>query len=221
MSDITELIAHALVYHWASRLFAYPDLDLRAALRQQHVWGNTGQAIATIGGDEQAGRALEALRQAFATEGAEGDFLAAEYTRLFARDVLCPPYESSYGVQHTFSRVQNLSELAGLYGAFGLKVTDKHPELHDHISLELEFLSVLYSKEALALEEGWAARARRCRRARRKLIREHLSWLPFFADKLRQHASLSFYPSAIAWVEMLLEMEPDYAPLESAAQTSA
>jgi TorA maturation chaperone TorD len=175
------------------------------------------EAVAAIGGDDQASHALLALQQALREDDRQSDALAGEYTRLFARDVLSPPYQSSYGPQHTFSRVRDLSELAGFYAAFGFKVDDHHRELQDHLSLELEFLSILYSKQAIALEHGWTRRASLCEQARRKFISQHLTWLPFFADKLREHATLSFYPAAIAWTETLLNTEPEYAQVDSAA----
>jgi TorA maturation chaperone TorD len=165
----------------------------------------------------QIARALEDLERALTEAIQDDDALAAEHTRLFARNVVCPPYASSYGIQHTFSRVQNLAELAGFYRAFGLRVAEGGPDLQDHISLQLEFLSVLYSKEAIALERGWTARTRLCETARRKFVAAHLSWLPFFADRIRQHATLAAYPAAIAWVESLMETEAGYAPQSVAA----
>jgi TorA maturation chaperone TorD len=217
MSDTTRVAACALAYHWASRLFAYPDADLRALLKNRSTWRQMAEAVIGMGGGDQGRRALLDLRQALLEADRDNDALPADHTRLFARDVLCPPYQSSYGIQQMFSRVQDLSELAGFYAAFGLRVGYGRRELQDHIALEFEFLSVLYGKEAIALEEGWTSRARLCETARRKFIREHLTWLPFFADRLRQHASLSFYPAAIAWVETLLNTEPEYADVSSAA----
>jgi TorA maturation chaperone TorD len=168
------------------------------------------EATSRLQPNSQAATALLALKEAW-EKSAHGDALATEYTRLFARNVLCPPYESSYGPQGAFTRVLDLSELAGFYAAFGFKLAEDHKDLQDHLSLELEFLSVLCGKEAIALEEGWSARARLCHEARRKFLDEHLTWLPFLAEKLLQHASLPFYPAAIAWVEALLAADPDYA----------
>jgi TorA maturation chaperone TorD len=206
------LVGRALAFRWSSRLFAYPSAELLAALSSPHPWRAMAHAVAAAGGDPVAVRALTVLQRAFKHEGSRGDALALEYTRLFARDVPCPPYESSYRPQGTFSRVQLLSELSAFYAAFGLKVAEAHKELPDHISLQLEFLSILYGKEALALEQGWTDKALVSRDARHKFVAEHLGWLSRFAERLHQRASLSFYPAAIAWITALLAAEPDHAP---------
>jgi len=205
--SLESLIAHALAYRWAGRLFAYPDANLLDTLSSKRAWQEVTEAVANLDDAESVANALTTLRLAWLDCISDGQSLATEYTRLFAREVPCPPYESSYGVQQTFSRVQALSELAGLYAVFGFKIAEAHRDLHDHIGVELEFLSLLYSKEAVALERGWTARARLCHKARMAFCEEHLGWISNLTQKLQQHASLAFYPASAAWAQALLDLE--------------
>jgi len=216
MGDTTLLVARGLIYHWASRLFAYPDERLLDTLSDKRTWQEMTEAVGALDDPASPTKALTALRLAWLDCVSSGEALGTEYTRLFARQVICPPYETSYSLQGVFSRVQHLSDLGGIYAAFGFRMSENHKDLQDHISLELEFLSVLCSKEAIALERGWSARARICEDARRKFRSEHLSWIPRFGENLRQRTSLAFYPAAAGWVEALLELEAAHEYRDSA-----
>lgn len=110
-----------------------------------------------------------------------------------------PPYESEYCPQ-TFSvyRAHTIADVAGFYRAFGLEPSRDMPERHDHIALELEFMSWLILKEAYARETSRNAQAtenaRVCAEAAGKFFREHVVWwMPAFAHALRQRAASRFY----------------------------
>jgi TorA maturation chaperone TorD len=116
---------------------------------------------------------------------------AEDYDRTFGLVVSkkCPPYESEFCPQ-TFSvyRSQHLADIAGFYNAFGLQPSRDMPERHDHIALELEFMSWLIVKEFHARENPSAEgkeRAEICRDAQRKFFSQHLAWwAPAFAFAL-------------------------------------
>lgn len=109
----------------------------------------------------------------------------------------CPLNEIEYGDLKADPLFQphRLADLAAFYRAFGLEVAEDAGERHDHIALELEFMSVLAAKEAYALEHQLEADAlAQCREAQRKFLREHLGrWTPAFARRLARltdHAAL-------------------------------
>jgi TorA maturation chaperone TorD len=83
-----------------------------------------------------------------------------------------------------------LSDLAAFFAAFGLELAPDAAERIDHISIELEFMSVLAAKEAHALEHGSDADALAIvREAQRKFLREHLGrWSPAFSRRLARMA---------------------------------
>ncbi|MBI2119197.1 MAG: molecular chaperone TorD family protein [Elusimicrobia bacterium] len=104
-----------------------------------------------------------------------------------------PPYETHYGRLDVFRSTQKLANLSGFYRAFGLEpqAGDRRP---DHLPIELEFISFLCLKEALALEREELENSEISRNARSKFLSEHLcQWIPFFTESLCQKASGSYY----------------------------
>jgi len=104
----------------------------------------------------------------------------------------CPLNEIEYGDLKADPLFQphRLADLAAFYRAFGLEVADDASERHDHICIELEFMSVLAAKEAYALEhQADEDQLEICRGAQKKFLREHLGrWAPAFARRLRDEA---------------------------------
>jgi DMSO reductase family type II enzyme chaperone len=93
-----------------------------------------------------------------------------------------------------------LADLAAFYRAFGLEVVDDAGERHDHICLELEFMTVLAAKEAYAREHQLDAdQLAQCRDAQKSFLREHLGrWTPAFTRRL---ASTTGEPTLVALAE--------------------
>ncbi len=59
----------------------------------------------------------------------------------------CPPYETEYlPWNDPTHRAQHLADIAGFYQAFGVEPDPHSPERHDHLSLELDFLALLFAK---------------------------------------------------------------------------
>lgn len=209
---IEELLACALCYRWAARLFFYPEENLLTALTNGQAQRELREAAAHLRDPEPVKEALDALWSAWEASQKGELPLAAEHTYFFARHVLAPPYESRYRESGGNSLAQDLSEVAGFYAAFGFQVGERAKELPDHLSIELEFLAALYLKEAYALEQGWPARAKIAGKARDKFLREHLLWwFSHFQEKLQEHARLPFYPAAGAFVHALLAQEQNAA----------
>lgn len=114
--------------------------------------------------------------------------LQPEITRLFVRGVV-PPYETSYETSKGSPGGKNLqmADIAGFYRAFGFQVRGERP---DHLAPELEFVALLYVKEAYARLVAQAEGAQVCVDARGEFMREHLApWLPAFRDRVVEEAA--------------------------------
>lgn len=126
--------------------------------------------------------------------------IAAQHQRVFGllAGKTAPPYETEYCRSAlTFYRAQQLADIAGFYGAFGLEPNQALPERQDHISLELEFMARLIHKELFAEAAGEPAlkeKAQLCREAQQKFFEAHLAWwAPAFAELLRRESSEGLY----------------------------
>lgn len=234
MTNHDALTTRAALWAWAARAFSYPTAELELALRAPAERDRLAQAARTLSPDGAVMAALDAVWAALderdeppgsgeagetpvagapPAAGAPGVLqaaragqlsLAEEHTFLFGRHVRVPPYESSYVLKPGTDRSTHLAEIGGLYAAFGLSVSAARPEMPDHLGAECELLAVLLAKEAYALAQGWSSRAKLTRRARRKLVVEHLQrWLPAFAERLAKHHRRRLYP---ALAELLLQL---------------
>jgi TorA maturation chaperone TorD len=110
-----------------------------------------------------------------------------------------PPCETEYcPAALTFYRAQQLADIAGFYRAFALELNREQPERHDHISVELEFMAHLITKELAAKQGGLTEQAAVCREAQKKFFQDHIAWwVPAFGQLLRRAAVDGLY-SALA-----------------------
>ncbi len=134
--------------------------------------------------------------------------LQREYDRLFTHrtTILCPIYEVEYDKNRAVSQGPILADIAGFYRAFGLEIAVN--ERPDHLALELEFMSVLTYKEALALENNLFEQAEICRDAQKKFLEAHLGrWVGIVADTLARAAQIEFYKALAADVKEFIESE--------------
>ncbi len=125
----------------------------------------------------------------------DGEVLEHEHIRLFGPAGRCSLHETAYGdADRLLGKAPHLADISGFYLAFGLKPTptDTHPE--DHITLELEFMSVLALKEAYALVEGWSEQLEVTCEAQGKFVQDHLgTWIDAFAEQLQTCDPHPFY----------------------------
>ncbi len=145
---------------------------------------------------------------------ADADELNAAYEQAFGLLVSsnCPPYETEYiNSKFTFQRSQGLADIAGFYSAFGLEPSSAHPERHDHLALELEFMAFLLGLERTAATSDNADRVERstiCRDAQRKFLAEHLVWwVPTFARLLSLQDPGGFYDAVSQFLAALMTAE--------------
>jgi DMSO reductase family type II enzyme chaperone len=187
-------LARAQVYRLLARAFGRPDDAFESLVRD----GRFRQAL------EEALIALD-YRDTI-TPGAAGleqcASLDSDFARLFnpSVDANCPPYETEYTGAHVFMQAQQLADVAGFYGAFGLRVASGFHDRPDHIAVELEFMHVLALKEARALAQGNEDKADICRDAQMKFLRDHLGrWLAAYSQRLSARTREGFY-TALAGV---------------------
>lgn len=190
-----------------ARGFAYPDESFRQSVSSGKFESDV-RAVSRAAGLE---RAAEALGPALSEPALSEPYaLAGEHTHLFERSVLCPFNEASYLGAQGLAAVRELADVASLYNVFGYKVSSRAGELADSLPVELEFLGVLYAKEAYARERGWKAKAKISADVRATFLKEHLGlWLPKFGERLRKHARLLFYPALASLAEGLVSIEQD------------
>lgn len=200
-------LQHAVVYLTLAGAWRYPETELLAAIASGELGEHLGAALNDLD-DEVIAAALVAVEPALAALVDEPDRLAGEYTFLFLRQSPAPPYASSYGQDRLLGRMIDLEEIGRYYSAFGYRVAADHPDLPDHIGAELEFVGLLWAKEAYALDRGRDGDAAVCRAAREQFIARHLlSWLPLLQERLGQHARLDYYPALAALTGRLLATE--------------
>jgi TorA maturation chaperone TorD len=208
MTASETLSARAVLWGWAARAFAYPGTERERTFAEQPARARLAEAAAAADPDGGVTSALQSVWAAVDEPDNGAITLAEEHTFLFGRHVRVPPYESSYVLEPGTDRSTHLAEIGGLYAAFGLTISAAHPDMPDHVGAECELLAVLLAKEAYALAQGWSSRAKLTRRARRKLVFEHLRrWLPAFAARLDKHHRRSLYPALGKLLLQLLALE--------------
>ena len=126
----------------------------------------------------------------------------------------CPMNEIEYGDPNADPLFQphRLADLAAFYRVFGLEIAENAAERHDHLCIELEFMSVLAAKEAYAIvhteSSGGLAPARD---AQRKFLRQHLGrWVMAFAGRLAVEAENKVLAALARLLRTFVEEECQY-----------
>lgn len=107
-------------------------------------------------------------------------------------ELAAPPYGSVYLEGGRRVMGDSTMEVARLYQQEGVAIDVGEPP--DHIAIELEFLSFLARKEAMATAAGLNEEADRCRRVQNRFLGEFLQpWLPAFCAAIRTGTGNRFY----------------------------
>lgn len=183
-------IRRAFVYAFLSRAMVYPSPEHQAALRERIM-----PRLVELGADRDG---PEGLRGALDQADTPVDELRDAHTTLFTLTVSpdCPDYETAYNSGDIFQQTHTMADIGGFYRANGLEVGGQQAERPDYIGTELEFMSFLAFKEALALESRGPAKVEVTREAQRLFLRDHLGcWGPSFGRRLEASAEAadSFY----------------------------
>ena len=111
--------------------------------------------------------------------------LQPAYLTLFMGKAKVSLHETAYGDGRRMGgRPVELADINGFYSAFGMHIQDTDPDLPDHLSVELEFLSTLLLKMAWQKTPS-TAQSQICARAARKFLEDHLGrWVPSLVKQL-------------------------------------
>lgn len=195
-------LARSAAYRLASQLLAYPTPETSEELVVEDLpfaEAVTGPLPARVR------RAIRGVRSAL--EGVDARGLEAEHRRIFSHvhSTDCPLYETDFVARDVWRQSQQLADLAGFYGAFGVRVVGERP---DGAAVELEFLHVLAFKTAWALTRGEEDHVDVCDRAERAFLDEHvLRWLPSSAERIGAVANGGLYGAAARLIGEVLGAE--------------
>jgi len=151
---------------------------------------------------------FKAMLEKITSDDALLEDLRSEYIDVFERPTSsASPYETEYGRDRAMVKGRELVDIAGFYRAFGLdfRTDTDWREMLDHVSVELEFYSLLLMKQLYL--EGNTEGEEIVRDARIKFLRDHLGrFVQALADRPAVLAS-PFYSKAFALVRGLVDSE--------------
>ena len=147
-----SLLARAALFRLIARGFSYPGDGHAVAMRSEC------RRMAANGRlPERAVAQLRLAARAWAGGGAAE--LASDYLRLFHGAGPVQLFETAYGDGRRLGgRSVEMADISGFYRAFGLEAAGPDRNRPDHLSAELEFLSLLLVKESYAVSQNWRSR---------------------------------------------------------------
>lgn len=209
--DILDLNARICLFQSLAVCFGDPGV-LEHEIRSGRLRQSLTEGIKEHGDLEELrphiATVLEELDHYGQEASSEALTLAQEYAYLYRRRAQVPLTESSYGIDLTFARTREMADVASYYAAFGFELADGAGEMPDHLSVQLEFLGVLFFKEAYARDMGWTEQVEISLELRKNYLTDHLTgWMPVFLKTLGRHARLGFYPAAAELARHAIIME--------------
>ena len=121
--------------------------------------------------------------------------LSIEHSRLFLGAGLVPLREGGFGDGMRFAgQPVDIADMSGFYLAFGFALPDSSASPPDHLGAELEFVSLLHLKIALALQRSRSEVLRITRSALAAFLKDHLGrWSQPFALALADAGAAPAY----------------------------
>lgn len=138
--------------------------------------------------------------------------LSMEYNRLFEGPTppLVHPYESIYKNSQGLVMDESTIDVIQRYAQDGLSLSPTFKDLPDHVAVELEYLSFIYAKEAMAKKTGQVDLSLGFRRKANSFLREHLGrWVPIFCHKIISFTESPFYSSLAKITKDCIEWDGD------------
>lgn len=136
--------------------------------------------------------------------------LACEYARLFiGPGKHVGPYESLHRNDHPSEHWgPSTAEVKRFIEHHGLGYQQGFKGMPDHVSAELQFISMLAHVEAEAIERGENEKADQAREIQRIFHREHIvRWVPVFCDKVVELANHAFYRDFARMAKAVVEAD--------------
>jgi DMSO reductase family type II enzyme chaperone len=191
--------ARAALYGLAATALRHPDAHRIEALTSDESWSALDAAVGAIG-DAALFKAFAELREK--ASALDADDLRRDFARIFGHAVrgACPLYELEYGAGDIVQKAPELADIQGFHAAFGLEIDPSERERVDHLALECEFMNVLATREAVAIEAGDAEGRAVIAQSQKIFFADHLGrWAPACAQRIRE-ADLGGFFGATAGV---------------------
>ncbi len=182
----------------ASLLTSYPDLDFQSAVTELLQDEN-------ITVPELLKKDLSYFLQS--TE--KLDELRSDYIEIFDHSKsLNPLYETEFGRERAMFKANELSDIAGFYRAFGFEMDqDGAREMVDHVSVELEFYSLLQMKHLYLQEMFDMDGCEIVHDAMKKFMDAHLGrFVPAILERQGVQNS-TIYKQVFSWVQNTVDNE--------------
>jgi len=177
-----RFLAYAALYDLLSEAFAYPNAEFYAALQSKDFPARLSDAFGALPETPALSAAHAALQAAVATTLIDCPFqkLESEYIALFDANRELPtvhPYARLYGEQ-VVNPAMLLQRLQAIYREQGLALdADNGAEQADHLTVQLEFMALLFQRLAQTPEDAAA-------QEEAKAFLAELAWLPRFVAAL-------------------------------------
>jgi TorA maturation chaperone TorD len=173
---IDRAVCRAILYDVLAMSLRPPTPDMLSRLGEEGASETVVDAALALDDAPSGPPLCAAVKRLFeALRGSRLDLLEDSYRSIFGHTAhgQVPPYETEYGSADVFRQAQELADIGGFYRAFGLEMARACHERNDHIVAELEFLSLLATKEAYDVVDGDLEGSEAVRRAERLFLREH------------------------------------------------
>lgn len=185
-------------------LFTPPDQEIIRGVVDGRLLSFLEASVKAWGGKESflKGMAMEGppenilkeldseYKRLFGDEAGEKIPLVESFYKPWTQDALCPlPFAKERG----YLMGDSALHLSMLYEHCGLEVSDCFKGMPDHLVLELEFLSFLYRYAG--------------DREIKKVIEDHLDWIPFLKEECEKAQAHPFYLSIIDILQLFLNSE--------------
>ncbi|NUN06565.1 MAG: molecular chaperone TorD family protein [Bdellovibrio sp.] len=138
------------------------------------------------------------------------DDLRSLYIDIFERGQgVNSPYETEYGRHRAMAKGQELGDIAGFYKAFGfeLETEGEGREILDHVSVELEFYSLLLMKQNYFSENANSEAAEIILDGRKKFLTAHLGRFVEAIGARPGVAANPYFKAVYEWVGSLVAEE--------------
>lgn len=192
-----QCLAYSELYDALSEAFAYPTTRLYEALLQDQFAGTLRMALTQIPVSPALTAAACALHYAIAATVSVRTLqqLESDYIALFDVNRDHPPVHPNARLylEQDNNPATVLQRLQSIYRDHGVELDDDNSaEQADHLTVQLEFLALLYRSLVQEARSGSAAAVTAAMDAMRRFQQE-LAWLPRFVTALEGHPIHAFY----------------------------